>query len=583
MRMFRNSKIKVKVFVMIGVIMSFIILLSFGSFYYTYFIYDQQLYDKSSRLLNLSLTTVDAELQRLESLSFNIMSDDQIQQSLKELAGNPSDYTAYTTRSVLGKRIWSITSAMDRYVQSVHLIDPQGKSNEYGEGLPTPVQKFNQLIHDAKLGEGAIRWVNPEESDPTLILVREIRSYEPLTLKPLGFLIIRINIKKLVEDYAATVAENSDIIIMSEQSMVYPYQELSNQTGQALRILSSQNGYSIGEINGEASFVSQILSPYTGWSYYNVVPYNQIFQTIIWLKNLMIVLFAAAAIVMVIMGLAFARSLTKPIGALINQMRDIQKGDLGHVEQEFVQLPSYEQMDEVGLLHRTFRLMMARINTLITENYAKQLVIKETEFKALQAQINPHFLYNTLDSINWLAQKNKQDDISSMVVSLGFLLRASISLQQSTITIGKEMEIIEHYIRIQTYRFRDRLDFQMDIPDQYHAVLIPKLTLQPLLENAIKYGLEPVIGICRIRIYAETEEDLLILIVEDSGPGLEEDYLLRLVSRETVTKSTGIGLSNIQERMKMVFGEAYGIQLESQKGIGTKVKVLIPLQKGAQK
>lgn len=562
--------------------MSFIILLSFGSFYYTYFIYDKQLYDKSSRLLNLSLTTVDAELQRLESLSFNIMSDDQIQQSLKELAGNPSDYTAYTTRSVLGKRIWSITSAMDRYVQSVHLIDPQGKSNEYGEGLPTPVQKFNQLIHEAKLGEGAIRWVNPEESDPTLILVREIRSYEPLTLKPLGFLIIRINIKKLVEDYAATVAENSDIIIMSEQSMVYPYQELSDQTGQALRILSSQNGYSIGEINGEASFVSQILSPYTGWSYYNVVAYNQIFQTIIWLKNLMIVLFAAAAIVMVIMGLAFARSLTKPIEALINQMKDIQKGDLGHVEQEFVQIHPYEQMDEVGLLHRTFRLMMTRINTLITENYAKQLVIKETEFKALQAQINPHFLYNTLDSINWLAQKNKQDDISSMVVSLGFLLRASISLQQNTITIGKEMEIIDHYIRIQTYRFRDRLDFQMDIPDQYHAVLIPKLTLQPLLENAIKYGLEPVIGICRIRIYAETEEDLLILIVEDSGPGLEEDYLLRLVSGETVTKSTGIGLSNIQERMKMVFGEAYGIQLESQKGIGTKVKVLIPLQKGAQ-
>jgi two-component system, sensor histidine kinase YesM len=582
MRMFRNSKIKVKVFVMIGVIMSFIILLSFGSFYYTYFIYDKQLYDKSSRLLNLSLTTVDAELQRLESLSFNIMSDDQIQQSLKELAGNPSDYTAYTTRSVLGKRIWSITSAMDRYVQSVHLIDPQGKSNEYGEGLPTPVQKFNQLIHEAKLGEGAIRWVNPEESDPTLILVREIRSYEPLTLKPLGFLIIRINIKKLVEDYAATVAENSDIIIMSEQSMVYPYQELSDQTGQALRILSSQNGYSIGEINGEASFVSQILSPYTGWSYYNVVAYNQIFQTIIWLKNLMIVLFAAAAIVMVIMGLAFARSLTKPIEALINQMKDIQKGDLGHVEQEFVQIHPYEQMDEVGLLHRTFRLMMTRINTLITENYAKQLVIKETEFKALQAQINPHFLYNTLDSINWLAQKNKQDDISSMVVSLGFLLRASISLQQNTITIGKEMEIIDHYIRIQTYRFRDRLDFQMDIPDQYHAVLIPKLTLQPLLENAIKYGLEPVIGICRIRIYAETEEDLLILIVEDSGPGLEENYLLRLVSGETVTKSTGIGLSNIQERMKMVFGEAYGIQLESQKGIGTKVKVLIPLQKGAQ-
>jgi len=234
-------------------------------------------------------------------------------------------------------------------------------------------------------------------------------------------------------------------------------------------------------------------------------------------------------------------------------------------------------MDEVGLLQRTFRQMITQINTLIKENYANQLIIKETEFKALQAQINPHFLYNSLDSIHWLAKKSEHAQISSMVVSLAFLLRSSISLKQNVITVAQELEIVNHYITIQNYRFQKRLDFHMEIPEVYHTALIPKLTLQPLLENAIQYGVETMIEPCRIRLYAEPLDGKLAIVVEDHGPGMEEYFLKQVLNGEVETRGTGIGLLNIRDRLRLAFGDDYGIQVESTVGFGTKVSVLLPL------
>src|SRR5690606_2848016 len=138
--------------------------------------------------------------------------------------------------------------------------------------------------------------------------------------------------------------------------------------------------------------------------------------------------------------------------------------------------------DEVGQIQRHFRIMLERINELIQENYIKQLVIKDTQFKALQAQINPHFLYNTLESINWMAKMSKQDRISQMVESLGYLLRLSISEQDSVITLHKELHIVQQYLVIQKLRFEERLDFQLDVPEHLVLCTVPKLSIQPIVE-----------------------------------------------------------------------------------------------------
>lgn len=578
---YRNLSIKLKIFFIIALIMILIITLAFSSLYYAYSIYDKQLYDKSHRLLNLSSSSIDMELKKLESMSLSIISDAVVQQSLKELLVDDSEYSGYIIRKRITERLWAHISTSERYVQSVHLVDTKERVSKYGGSVELVGEKYKRISEMAAAGKGSVSWLYPDRSDPMLILVREVRTYEPLTLEPIGFLILRINIERIVEDYAGIASESSDVIVKSGQSVVYPFRNLSPEIAQTAQPLNQADGYEIKDLNGEAVFLSQKKSSYTGWTYYNVVPYNHIFEKIVWLKNTLIIVFTATVVIVIVIGLLFARSLTKPIRLLITQMKEVQYGDLDNMGVS-MHGAVIQQMDEVGLLQRTFRLMIARINTLIKENYANQLIIKETEFKALQAQINPHFLYNSLDSIHWLAKKNDQGQISSMVVSLGYLLRSSISLKRNVITIAEELEIVQHYITIQKYRFQHRLDFHMDVEERYANVLIPKLTLQPLLENAIQYGLEPQIEPCTIRIYAQERGDRLAIIVEDQGPGMDEPYLRKVLSGEVETRGSGIGLKNIQDRMKLAFGESYGMLLESTVGSGTKVMVMLPLTQEVQ-
>lgn len=431
------------------------------------------------------------------------------------------------------------------------------------------------MIAAAEQANGAVRWLYPDDDDPMLVMVRQVRAYEPMTLEPVGILFLRINIERLVEEYAGIDSQDSDIILKAGSDVVYPYRQLPEAVSAGLNPLPGSGGYEIKNLDGREIFLSQKKSAYTDWVYYNMASYDEIFERIIWLKNSLIVVYLIAILVVLALGMVFARSLTRPIRHLISQMKEVQYGDLENIDAN-LSIPTHQHMDELGLLQRTYRLMITHINTLIKENYASQLVIKETEFKALQAQINPHFLYNALDSIHWLAKKNRQEQISSMVLSLGYLLRSSISFKQNIITIAEELEIVNHYITIQTYRFRQRLDFRMDVPAPYLGCAIPKLTLQPLLENAIQYGLEPQVGSCLIRVYAEISGGKLALIVEDHGPGMEPEYVEQVLRGEVKTRGTGIGLLNIRERVRLAFGEEYDVLLESKPGLGTRVTVLLP-------
>ncbi|NRG34939.1 sensor histidine kinase, partial [Niallia circulans] len=195
---------------------------------------------------------------------------------------------------------------------------------------------------------------------------------------------------------------------------------------------------------------------------------------------------------------------------------------------------------------------------------------------ALQAQINPHFLYNTLESINWQAKMNRQTDISSMVESLGYLLRNAISAKNDAVLLEEEIFIVDHYIRIQKYRYGDRLTFHKMIPPETKNCYIPKLMIQPLVENAIHYALEQMIEPCKITVRAVLRENNLHITVEDNGPGMEEELLARVRKQEVKTRGTGIGLYNIDSRIKLLYGEEFGLIIKSKRGTGTQVHLIIP-------
>lgn len=569
---FNGLRIKHKVFALISLIMAVCFCATYFALSYAYSTYDKQLYSKSSQVLNLSSGRIENELKKIESLSFNIATDTAFQANLAMFNEPVSDYNKNMIRWDMTERMIQYTG-YEKYISSVQIIDLQNNDYFVGKIEPLSVEKRSRMFEIAAAGMGDMRWIYPDSEDKELIAVREIRSYKYFDLKPIGIMIIRIKMDEIVE----AVLQGTDLVqgefrIAADGVPVYPL-ESSEQAALPDDVASDHNGYVIRKLDGgQTYFLTFFRSSTYNWTYYGVIPFDEIFKRIVTMKRALLIGFAASIFLLFVISIRFAQSITRPIEDLIGRMKQAQKGNFTLNETEAI------PMDEVGQLHRVFRIMIQEIDGLITENYAKQLIIKETQFKALQAQINPHFLYNTLESINWLAKINGQKQISEMVEALGHLLRSSISLKETLITVGEELQIVENYMTIQKFRFEDRLNFSIDVDERLHGCVIPKLTLQPLVENAIHYALEQMLEPCRIRIYALETADGLSLVVEDNGPGIEEGMLEKVRSGQVRTRGQGIGLTNIEERIVITFGEAYGIRLESGPATGTRVYVNIPME-----
>ena len=203
-------------------------------------------------------------------------------------------------------------------------------------------------------------------------------------------------------------------------------------------------------------------------------------------------------------------------------------------------------------LCRDFVYMTQKIDQLVQENYVKQLVIKETELRALQAQINPHFLYNVLESVNCMAVIAHQPDISVMVKSLGSLLREAMSNQEIFHTIKQELGLIEAYLAIQSIRFENKLSYELMVEESVMNWEVPKFFLQPIVENAVVYGIEATGKGCHIRIQIKSENSRLYAEISDSGPGMDENVIQAIYNGTIKGRGNGIGLHNIIKRLDIM-------------------------------
>ncbi|MGG1516080.1 histidine kinase [Paenibacillus oryzisoli] len=573
---FLHMRIRTKLSILITLIIAVSLSITIALQQYAFSIYDGQIYDKSSRVLNLSSKAIETELKRIQQLSFRLMGEDQVQDWLSALKANPSDYDKHLLSTMLTDKL--ITYAGEEpHLYSIQLIDAFGSEYAGGNMISQDPNKRKSILDKAAEGTGESRWMYPDAVDSALILTREIRSFHSsnFDLSYLGTLEIRINIEKIIQDLAPA---EGDLIIASGSSIIYPRaQPFSLSEIEAG--FTEGKGYTNQEINGEEYFITRIQSANTGWTYINVTPFKQIFDRILFIKELVIFVFIGIFIVVFAIGIRFSYGLTKPIEELMARMKLAEKGNFE--EANLLASGGQVSMNEIGLLQRSFRFMIERINTLIQENYANRLLIKETEFKALQSQINPHFLYNTLESINWMAKVNKQSEISAMVEALAHLLRNSIDLKEPIIPLREELDIVQSYVTIQRMRFEDRLQFELEVPDVLLACPIPKLTLQPLMENAIHYALETIIDPCQITVRGWSTEEGVFLSVEDTGPGMPPGILDRLRSGEIRTKGKGIGLLNIDERIKLAFGEHYGLQVDEEATQGAKIVLRLPGEREA--
>lgn len=241
---------------------------------------------------------------------------------------------------------------------------------------------------------------------------------------------------------------------------------------------------------------------------------------------------------------------------------------------------SYESKNEIGILSSHFNMMVEQVQQLIQEVYQEQYLKQRAELKALRMQINPHFLYNTLESINWMARIKGVPEIGKMVKALGDLMRASIS-GDDFVLIDEEIRNINNYLTIQKFRYGDRFNVVVDIRDDIRMVKIPKLVLQPIVENAIVHGIENMVGNGEIKIKGAAEEKKVVLEVTDNGAGINEELIPSILSGNYKSKQsedhTRIGLINVDRRIKIYYGQEYGLSISSTPGAGTCVKINIPL------
>jgi two-component system sensor histidine kinase YesM len=572
--LYMNLRIKHKMFVLISLIMLVVAAIGFGVQQYVYDFYDKEIYRQSSKALSLSSLNIENELRKFERLTFRLSTDPTIQEYLKSIKTGINDYDNFMIRKNVEERMVSI-GVLDKYVLSAQMYDINYKP--YAVGGSTLVfsqERLAGFMEAASLNEGGNTWLAPDDSGSSLIASREIRSFNQLELDTIGLLVLRVDVNKLFNDYAKGMnSDEAKLIIMNGKGVLYA--DIPDFTVEQLVPLAGDDGYKTFSSGGRQYFVTYMASGNTDWTYFTLIPYDDIFESIVKVKKTILIFAILLFVIIILIAVGFARSMTEPIERLNAKMKRIQLGHFDYVEEAGGKPLA---MDEAGQMHRNFRIMIERINELIQENYVKQLTIRDTEFKALQAQINPHFLYNTLESINWSAKLSNQTHISQMVEALGSLLRTSISLKEPTIPLSRELDIVSHYITIQKYRFEERLDFHVAVPEPLLYCGLPKLSLQPLVENAINYGLEQMIDTCVIRIEAYAEDDMAFITVEDNGPGMEEDFVDKLLNGQIQPKGSGLGLKNIEERIKLLYGDAFGLSVESKPNVGTKVTLMLPFE-----
>lgn len=265
-------------------------------------------------------------------------------------------------------------------------------------------------------------------------------------------------------------------------------------------------------------------------------------------------------------------SITRPILRVEEVTKQVANGNLS-VRSDV------ENGVEVRALSESLNTMIDKINELLEQVTTEQIRLRKAEFELLQAQINPHFLYNTLDTIIWLAEAGEQKKVVSMVGSLSEFFRSTLSRGKDIVTLKEELQHVRSYLEIQQVRYQDILRYEIEVPEELYLCQIPKITIQPLVENALYHGIKNKRGVGRICIWCEREKKGCRILISDNGIGIAKDRLAQVrdgILNKVLTGKDIYGLYNVHERIRLNFGENYGISIESEYGEGTVVSILLP-------
>ena len=566
MKYLSNLPLKQKLSCIILSVLTLILLFFLLALQISKYSYNEQLYRAIAGNLSFSASTISKHLKNIESFSSVVIAQKEVQESLDAVNSNDDVLTLSKNYSLLNE---VVSTYQQTYKQNnlscIALVNPRFTNcSNFPVMSRIPPEFLREILQKAAQASGSAVWIS-DSSNHYLILSRQIRKTENLSLKPLGYLLLFINLDDLVGDanQAVNTYESGHYLIYDNEKLIYHSEGIS-QDWALLLYEKLQRPYDIIKQNRHKYFAVRSRIPSYEWNYINLIPYDDINRSIVAVFQLILVILLAGLLLSLFVAHIMMRYVVRDFELLLHKMEIFSQTELQLPESR---IDYSQRSDEIGKLHQSFDAMAERIQHLVNTNYRYRILNRDARLKALESQINPHFLYNTLETVNWRAKALKDDTISNIVQSLAALLRATLSNEKSLVPLNYELNLVNNYITIQKIRFEERLLFRFydsECTENLKNALVLPLTIQPLLENAIRYGMEEMTETCEISVYPYQRGDFLIIEVANQGSSFEENLLENLQNGSKSSHGFGIGLLNINQRIQMLFGDAYGLSFRNE-------------------
>ncbi|AIQ51564.1 histidine kinase [Paenibacillus sp. FSL R7-0331] len=440
------------------------------------------------------------------------------------------------------------------------------------------------LIELAAQKEGSLVWYGIDPLDPTsLLAVRQISLIDRYFTAG-GYLLIRSDRGKFALEDSLTAGGEKETILLLDTGgrLINSNDETISQDTAAL--IAAKSGDQTASIGKRSFVVVKQRSAVTGWTLLILTPVNVITQGISVLRTTIVVSAIIGTLLFTVLSFFLSTLITRPVFKLIKAMRSTRLGILRPTEYASSTM-------EIQELNYSYNKMVDNINELIQLVYEKELSRSHTELKALQAQINPHFLFNTLDVLYWSLVDKEEDELAGYVVAMSDLFRYTITGQseEGWVKLRDELEHIGKYLYIMKVRFEDRLEWEIEASPEAQDAELPRLLLQPLVENAVLHGVESRIEPGRVKLTVARKGERIAITVEDDGIGMDEERLSSLMNeldsgKVSSAKASGVGIANVQKRLQLFFPgtgrQAAAMRIESRKGQGTVISIEIPVRGG---
>jgi two-component system, sensor histidine kinase YesM len=540
----------------------------------------QQAREYTERTLDTIVDNLTATIQDVEDIStYMIFSEDfrNYMRSPQVADGKPAQQNL--EESLKGFHTFHLLSK--NYINSISLYGKNG--NELNMGEPIKAEE-GDWVEKTEEREGAILWTHAYsihsywkgETD-VISLFRVINDINNIKQR-IGFVKIRLNEKALFQTVQAGVPqEHGTAFILDEDGKVVLHENRklfgkSYPDKQLLKHLttdSKKNSF-VYSIEGERYLVAARVIERNGWQLVTMVNENAILQDLrgigYWIVVFLLLSIGLGALAVT----GFYFTIIRPILNLTDKTREVEHGD-------FSVMIKVKSEDEIGRLEYRFNRMVGTIQQLINTKYKLEIKQRESELKALQNQINPHFLYNTLDMIRWTARMEDAMETSRLIEVLSKMFRISLSKGKIWIPLQQELLYVESYLELQKKRLGKKLSFQLNVGEDTKDVLVMKQILQPLVENSIVHGFKGLKETGHIELISYVDDQNVIIDIKDNGIGLDVEKFNQFLQEGNVKKEDGFALTNVNERLLTAFGPGYGLTFVKHEGSGTWVQVKLPL------